>query len=200
MVDLTQHSELVVRQVVEHLEVFTGLETQNRYRVSTPEGEELLYMYEQSGFLGRQFLKTHRPLELRIVDNQGQLVLQASRRFFWFFSHLHVRDAAGQPLGSLQRQFALVRRLFTLQDDTGQTTGLVRGSLFRPNTFFIERDGVEAARVTKRWSGVLKEAFSRADTFRVEFGGPVGDQRFALLVLAVAFAIDLDFFESGGRR
>ena len=197
MVDLTKHPELVVKQVVERLEMFTGFETQNRYRVMTPDGEQLLYMYEESGFLGRQFLKTHRPLELRIVDTEGQMVLWASRRFFWLFSHLHVQDAAGDPLGSLQRQFAVVSRLFTLQDQAGQAIGHVKGSLFKPNTFFVERGGVEVAKVTKRWSGALKEAFTRADTFRVEFDTSALDQQFALLVLAVAFAIDLDFFEKG---
>ena len=36
MIDLSQHPELYVRQEIEHLEVFTGFETQNRYSVRTP--------------------------------------------------------------------------------------------------------------------------------------------------------------------
>ena len=79
MVDLTQHQELFVRQEVEHLEVFTGFEASNRYSVNTPDGERLLYAYEESGWLGRQFLRTHRPLTLHIVDGDGQPVVVASR-------------------------------------------------------------------------------------------------------------------------
>ena len=61
MIDLSRHGELIVRQEVEHLEVFSGLETQNRYGVLTPDGDRLLYAYEESGFLSRILLKKHRP-------------------------------------------------------------------------------------------------------------------------------------------
>ena len=55
MIDLSQHPELYVRQEIEHLEVFTGFETSNRYSVRTPSGEQLLYAFEESGLLGRSF-------------------------------------------------------------------------------------------------------------------------------------------------
>ena len=42
MIDLTDYSELMIKQQVEHLEALTGFETANRYRVMTPEGETLL--------------------------------------------------------------------------------------------------------------------------------------------------------------
>ena len=48
MIDLSEYRELVVRQEVEHLEAFTGIETENRYSVLTPDGEQLLYAYEES--------------------------------------------------------------------------------------------------------------------------------------------------------
>ena len=197
MIDLTQYQEMFVRQKVELLEVFTGFETANRYIVSTPEGEQLLYAYEESGWLGRQFLKAHRPLALHVIDNERQTILSASRSFFWFLSHLHVRDGAGRPLGSLRRQFAFLKRQFVLEDASGNPIAEVQGKLLRPNTFMIYVNGSEVARVTKQWSGIMKEAFSDADTFKVQ-QDPGLDQDFSLMVLATAFAIDLDFFESGG--
>lgn len=197
MINLNQYHEIVVRQQVERLEVFTGFETANRYVVSTPEGEQLLYAYEESGWLSRQFLKTHRPLTVHIIDNERQTILSASRSFFWFLSHLHVRDGAGRPVGSLRRKFAFLKRRFVLEDPSGNPIAEVQGKLFRPNTFMIYFDGSEVARVTKQWGGIMREAFTDADTFKVE-QNPGLDQDFSFLVLATAFAIDLDFFESGG--
>ncbi len=197
MIDLTQYQEIVVRQQVELMEVFTGFETANRYVVSTPEGEQLLYAYEESGWLSRQFLKTHRPLALHVIDNERQTILSAGRSFFWFLSHLHVRDGVDRPLGSLRRQFAFLKRRFVLEDASGNPIAEVQGKLFRPNTFMIYVDGSEVARVTKQWGGIMREAFSDADTFKVQ-QGPGLDKDFSLMVLATAFAIDLDFFESGG--
>ena len=198
MVHLTQHEELFVRQEVEHLEVFTGFETSNRYSVNTPDGERLLYAYEESGWLGRQFLRTHRPLTLHIVDGDGQPVVTASRNFFWFLSHLHVEDGEGRPLGSLRRRFAVLQRRFSVEDPNGLPVAEVKGPLFRPSTFMILKQGAEVARVTKQWSGIMKEAFTDADTFKVQLDTREMDQDFCLLVLAVALAIDLDFFEGGG--
>ena len=198
MIDLTQYSELIVRQEVEHLEAFTGIETQNRYSINTPDGDRLMFAYEESGFLARMFLRKHRPLTLHIVDSTGQPLFSASRGFFWFLSHLHVRDGDDRPLGSLRRRFAILNRRFGLEDPSGSPAAEIRGSLFRPNTFKIERKGVEIARITKQWGGIVREAFTDADTFRVELHSGAVDSQSAMLVLAAALAIDLDFFESGG--
>ena len=198
MVDLTQYQDLIVRQQVEHLEVFTGIETANRYTVSTPEGEELLHAYEESGWMARLFLKTHRPLTLHIIDQEGQPVLSASRSFFWFLSHLHMRDGTDRPIGSLRRRLTFLNRKFSLEDSSGAPIAEVRGRLLKPNTFILDVDGTEVARITKQWGGLAKEAFSDADTFRVQQDTRGRDQDFSLLVLATAFAIDLDFFEKGG--
>ena len=187
-----------MRQEVEHLEVFTGFETSNRYSVRTPEGETLLYAYEESGFLGRQFLRNHRPLTLHVVDNDGQPFLKASRSFFWLLSHLHVRDPQDREVGSLRRRFAVLKRTFSLEDSSGRSLAEVQGPLIRPNTFMVYKQGSEVARITKQWSGALREAFSDADTFHLQVDHRQVDQNLARLVLATAFAIDLDFFESGG--
>ena len=132
MIDLSQHPELYVRQEIEHLEVFTGFETSNRYSVRTPSGEQLLYAFEESGLLGRSFLSSHRPLTIHVVDRDNTEVINASRSFFWFHSHLHVSDGAGQRIGSMQRRFSFLTRKFDLMDATGRVVAEMRGPIFRP--------------------------------------------------------------------
>ena len=135
MIDLARYTELVVRQEVEHLEVFVGFETANRYSIHTPEGVSAMYAAEESGALTRQFMGTHRPLTIRVVDSGGQPVLTASRKFYWFYSHLHVEDESGSPIGSLKRQFAMMRRRFSLLDANASQIGQIDGGPFRRNTF-----------------------------------------------------------------
>ena len=96
----------MIRQRVERLEAITGFETENRYTVMTPQGDELLHAQEESSTLSRIFLRAHRPLTLRVSDLQGNDVLVASRSFFWYFAHLHVSDPSGRHLGSLRRRFS----------------------------------------------------------------------------------------------
>ena len=195
MIDLSEHQELVVRQEVEHLEAFTHLETKNRYSILTPDGDRLLYAYEESGFLARMFLKTHRPLSIHVVDNDTEPILTASRSFFWYLSHLHVKDGAGREVGSLRRRFTILNRQFELEDSTGAMLAEMRGPLLRPNTFMVYKQGEEIGRVTKQWSGIGREAFTDADTFHVQLDTSRANRDFALLILASALAIDLDFFE-----
>ncbi len=195
MLDLTQHPELYVKQEIEHLEVFTGFETKNRYSVRTPGGEQLLYAFEESGLLGRNVLSSHRPLTIHVVDRKNANVITASRSFFWFLSHLHVSDGSGQRIGSMQRRFSLLTRRFDLMDGSGSVVAEMRGPIFRPFTFMVYQQGQEIGRVTKQWSGIGREAFTDADTFKVEVDTGRMDEDFSLLMLASAIAIDLDFFE-----
>ena len=195
MIDLTKHPDLIVRQEVEHFEAFTRLETKNRYSVSTSEGDRLLFAYEQSGSLSRMLLKKRRPLSIHVIDSENSPVLTASRPFFWFLSHLHVQDGDGQVVGSIRRRFNILNRRFTMEDPIGTVLAEVRGPLLRPNTFRVFKQDEEIARVTKQWSGIGREAFTDADTFRISMNTSKINQDFALLMLASALAIDLDFFE-----
>ena len=199
MIDLANYQELVVRQTKEMLEVFTDFETANRYRILTPEGEEVMFAYEESGMLSRQFMGTHRPLDLHVVDNDGQPVLNANRNFFWFFSHLNVEDGSGAPLGSLHRQFGMLHRKFALLDSDGRQIAGLNGSIFRRYTFTLNNaSGREMGRIVKQWGGILREGFTDADTFSIQFSDMERSREIRLLLLASAFAIDLDFFEKKG--
>ena len=194
MTDLTRYSELVIRQQVEQLEIFTGFEGANRYSVHTSDGAQIMYASEESGNLSRQFGGSHRALSIHVVDTAAQPVLQASRDFFWFRSHLRV-SVDGRQIGTLNREFGLGRK-FSLVDANEREITRITSGLFRPHTFIAKNaQGGEIARVTKRWSGFGREMFTDADTFVVQFTDGSTDQEFRLLMLASAFAIDLDFFE-----
>ena len=205
---LESYPSVTVRQQVEPLQVFTGLEAKNRYRILDPDGTDILFAYEDSGFIARQFLGNHRPLSIKVMDPQGRVQLTARRNFFWFLSHLELTGPGGAPAGRVDRRFKLVGRRFDLSDGQGDSLE-VYGPMLRPNTFWLRRNGEDVGKITKQWSGVGREMFTRADTFHVEFGPPEGggpsaqpplSESMRWTVLGAAIAIDLDFFEDRGRR
>ena len=195
-IKLTQHSELTIRQRVEKLETVTGFETANRYTVMTAQGDELLHAQEESGTFSRMLLKGHRPLTLRVTDVDKNEVLVASRSFFWFLSHLRVSDPTGRSIGTLRRRISFPARKLTIEGQGGLQIAEIRGPMMKPKTFTVYQQEREVARITKQWSGMVKEAFTDADNFKLEISDGGMDEEFALLMLASAFAIDLDFFES----
>ncbi|MBT5537020.1 scramblase, partial [Candidatus Poribacteria bacterium] len=188
---------LAIQQVKEWGEILTGFETRNKYRVMDASGADLLYVGEEGGsLLGRLFLKALRPFTLRVFTGEDTaLVLR--RPFRFFFHHLDVLDDANRPLGSITREFSILRRVYTVRDPSGQEMFTLFGPLLRPWTFQIMRDGREAGVIHKKWSGFMKEAFSDADNFGVTFPDDADEAAKAVLLGAV-FLIDFVHFENKG--
>ena len=115
---LEAYEHIMVRQQVERLQVFTGLEMSNRYAVLDDRGNDILFAYEESSFIGRQFMGSHRPLTLTIIDSEGTVLITASRRFFWFFFHLELRRSDGSVLGGRQRRLKMIGRQFDLYPES----------------------------------------------------------------------------------
>ncbi len=103
-------------------------------------------------------------------------------------------------IGALYGRFGLLKRKFALMDYRGHQIAAIKGSLLHRYTFTVEdSQGAELGRITKEWSGFIQESMSDADTFRISYSKREQSNEFRLLMLASAFTIDLDFFESKGR-
>ena len=71
--NLAQDGRLIVKQRVEGFEAITGVETRNRYEVLTQDGQSVMLAYEESGGLGRVFLKRNRALTQEALQEEGSL-------------------------------------------------------------------------------------------------------------------------------
>jgi uncharacterized protein YxjI len=192
---------LVIRQHKEMLEVFTDFESKNRYSIQSPDGATTFYAAETGAgawaFITRSFLKAKRPFTMQIRDAHGNVALTIERPWTWFFSEIHVRDAQGQEIGMIDQRFAFFARQFAVLGPDNRVLAELHGPFFRPWTFRVLQGGQEVGRITKKWSGLLREAFTDADTFGVEMG-PAMDPRLRPLVLAATFLIDFLYFENRG--
>ncbi len=192
-----QSNELMIVQKRELAELI-GIETRNKYSLEV-NGAPFGFAAEQGkgglAFLARMFFGHWRQFEIHFFDNARQLVLRAVHPFRLFFQRLEVVAADGRPLGAIQQRWAFFSKRFDVTEPAGRTLLTVSSPLWRPWTFAFERDGQELARVEKKWSGMLREAFTDADRFRVVYQShQLGlDER--SLVLAAAIFIDLQYFE-----
>lgn len=194
---LSQSSELMIVQKRELVELI-GVETRNKYSIEV-NGAPLAFAAEQGGgglaFLARMFFGHWRRFEIHFFDNARQLALRAVHPFRFFFQRLEVSNAAGRELGAIQQRFALLSKKFDVTDPSGRLILSVSSPIWRPWTFVFKRDERELARVEKKWSGMLTEAFTDADRFRVAFESPELNLDERSLVLAAGIFIDLQYFE-----
>jgi uncharacterized protein YxjI len=198
---LTTGSQLVIKQKKELTELFLGIETRNKYMLFDETGAPCGQLLEISdgvvAFLRRIFLKSHRPLTINVIDASGKVILELTRPFFFFFSDLTVRTPHGPVLGSIQRRFALLNKIYDLKSSDGQLFARVKSPIFKIWTFSIRDNGDnEVARITKKWTGMLKEFFMDSDNFMVEFGSKSWTAAQRATILGAAISIDFDFFEN----
>ncbi len=185
---------LVISQKKEWGEILTGFETKNKYAVLTTSGQQVLAALEDSNVLLRLFLKSMRPFRVDILDVEQTCQLRLRRPFRFYFHQMDVHDAGEQLIGTIKKRFSFVRRIYTVYDDAGNELFELFGPILHPWTFEIRQNGVSMGKITKKWSGLAKEAFTDADNFGIEFPAGCSDQVKAILLGAV-FLIDFVHFE-----
>jgi uncharacterized protein YxjI len=186
---------LVVSQQKEWAEILTGFETRNRYTVMDPFGTTLYLAAEWEGaFLTRVLLKSLRPFTIYVINPDGSRVLILRRIFRFYFHKLDIYDPDGKHLGTIQRQFSILRRMYSVLDNSGLELFQLFGPILHPWTFMVRRSGEEIGSITKKWSGLFKEAFTSADNFGVTFPIELNVTMKSLLLGAV-FLIDFVHFE-----
>ncbi len=196
MEKLSAVSALVVSQKKEWGEIATGFETKNRYTVSDGSGNQLYVAAEERGsMLLRLFLKALRPFTVAVLTDDGQTVLRMTRPFRFYFHRAEIVDRQGRSLGVIERRFSIVRRIYAVSDMSGHEVFQLFGPILHPWTFEIRNGGVEYGKITKKWSGLLKEGFTDADNFGVTFAAEWGVEVKAL-VLGAVFLIDFVHFEN----
>lgn len=198
---IQEATELYVRQQHEIGEMF-GIETRNKYAISTPDRREVAFAAEQGkGFLGalmRQVMGHWREFEIIFFGADRQPLFKAVHPFRFFFQRLEVFDDAGRLLGAIQQRWAWFRKSFDVEDARGQVVLEMRAPILSMWTFPFTRNGTEVANIEKKWSGAFSEMFTDKDNFRVRFTPDLrGDER--LLVLAAALFVDLQYFEKKGK-
>jgi hypothetical protein len=196
--------QLVISQIKELIEIIVDFETANKYEISATGGRRLGNIIERGGgfkaVLKRWFLRSHRPFDIDVFNAENQAVLHLHRRFFFFFSDLEVVDVqTGQKYGSVHRRFGIIRKKYDLLDANGKLLAQVRSPVWRLWTFPVYNPaGLQVAEITKRWKGILSEAFTDADRYIVDFRETFNqwsDEQKAVL-FAAAISIDFDFFEN----
>lgn len=200
---LLDAKQVRVEQVVESLELMTSFEGRNRYKFQSPAGQDLAYAEESdTGFGGavmRNLFSTSRSFTMGISMHHTPDVIEVKRQFEFIFSRIKVSDATG-PVGEVNQKFSLLTRKYELVPYFDGRRLEISGPLFKPWTFnILNGSGRQVGSIKKKWSGLLKEALTKADTFDINLDAPDLKPAEKKLIFAAAIAIDIDHFEKKQR-
>ena len=195
MKELKSSKEVLVTQKKEMFEAFTGFETRNNYEVKLQSGQALYVAEVNTGFLSRNFLQQLRPFELMVSDEQHNIRLRVKRPFRFMLHEVTVMNGYEMVLGRVVKRFTFFNRVYEVKDADDRTLFELKGPLFKPWTFKIENALGQVGVITKKWSGLFKEAMTDADNFGLKLEKDIPASQKAVLLGAV-FLIDFVHFEN----
>lgn len=224
--EILKEPTLVIERQVEFMNLFLGFEQANRYKIMNPLGEQLGYMQEKDmgifKMIGRQFFRLHRPFEIEVFNNYGDLLMVIKRPFSFINSHIKAFLPGVNQYGELEletigesvQSWHLWRRRYNLFKLDDESTGEYNqfGAIDAPFLSFDfpvkNQDDEVVGSVDRNWVGLGREFFTDTGVYIIRMdpasfdgmnqiypsvAGPLTlDQRAVLLGNAVS--IDFDYF------
>ncbi|XP_065841128.1 phospholipid scramblase 1-like [Oscarella lobularis] len=208
---LTQIDQLLVHQQVELLEMITGWETANKYDVKNSMGQRVYFAAEQNSCFQLQCCGASREFNLTIVDNAQREVIHLYRPlrctsccFPCCLQELVVEAPAGQPVGYVKQRWTLWIPEFDICSADGNVVLKIVGPCCTWSCgsdvefkIFTPDKQTEVGKISKQWSGLVKEMFTDADNFGITFPLDL-DVKMKAVMLGACFLIDFMFFEQSG--
>lgn len=201
--------QIIIKQKVHLLEVFTGFETANKYAIKNSMGQDVFYAAEDTDCCTRNCCGPMRPFGMKVLDNFKREVMYIHRPLrcstCWFpccLQTLEVMAPPGTPIGYVVQEWSIIYPSFRIENAMHETVLRIKGPACRWNcccndvVFEVLSKGgdVQVGRISKQWSGLLKEAFTDAENFGISFPMDL-DTNIKAVLIGAAFLIDFMFFE-----
>jgi uncharacterized protein YxjI len=180
--------------VKEHVGLFKASNNYDIYNLAT--GEKLLECREPHlGFITRMMrftdYKRMTPFDVHLTDASGKLVVQVKRGLSFFLSKVAVHDETGRKIGGFNQKLFSVGGAFSVLDENGSEVCQLAGK-WTGWDFQFKAQGVQLARVTKKWGGLGKELLTTADNYVLDISeAVVPESQTRKLILAAVMCIDM---------
>ncbi|KAK2860513.1 hypothetical protein Q7C36_004679 [Tachysurus vachellii] len=208
---LTQIDQLLIHQKVELLEAFIGFETNNQYEIKNSLGQKIYKAKEKNDCCTRNCCGSLRSFDMKIKDNMDQEVIRLVRPFrcasCWCpccMQELEVQAPPGTTIGYVTQDWHPCYPKFSIKGANKETVMKLEGPCLACNCcgdvhFELKSKdgGKNIGRISKQWSGLLKEAFTDADNFGIQFPMDM-DVKMKAVLMGACFLIDFIFFEKVG--
>ncbi|XP_055486394.1 phospholipid scramblase 2-like [Leucoraja erinacea] len=207
---LMQIDQVLIHQKVEVIEALVKFETQNKYVIKNSLGQKIYRAKEKSDCCTRNCCGSLRYFHMKLLDNSDREVIHLVRPLkcvsCWFpccLQELEVQSPPGTTIGYVTQTWHPFLPKFSIQNVERTTVLMIVGPCFACNccgdvAFEVKppNESRSIGRISKQWSGVLKEVLTDADNFGVQF--PMNlDVKMKATLLGACFLIDYIFFERG---
>jgi uncharacterized protein YxjI len=192
--DFFKHNDYFIDEKVAFLK-FT-----NAYKVYSSNGDTIGAIRETmpgalkvlSLFLSKAFF----PFKLDILDTEEHVLATIKRGWTFFMSKIKVLDANGSIIALINQKFKLLKPTFNILDPQGSPIASITGDWKAWNFTIAGSGGSQIGTITKKWAGLLKEAFTTADKYIVSINSGVETDTRKIAIISTAISIDMVLKES----
>jgi uncharacterized protein YxjI len=173
----------------------------NAYKVYNGAGDEIGAIKQtMPGFhkvLSLLLNKTFFPFRLDILDADETVLATIKRGWTFFMSRIEVLDAEGSLIARIKQKFKFFKPTFEIFDPQDLPLASITGDWKAWNFTITGSDGSRIGTITKKWAGLLKEAFTTADKYIVSVNPDIGVDAKKIAIVSTAITIDMVLKESG---
>ncbi|MBN3326795.1 PLS1 scramblase, partial [Atractosteus spatula] len=180
---LTQIDQLLVQQKVELVEALVGFESNNKYEIKNVLGQNVFYAVEENDCLTRQCCGPLRSFTIHVLDNFGQEVITVTRPLNCdrcccpcCLQELEIQSPPGNTVGYVIQTWHPFFPKFTIQNERKEPVLKLSGPFCGWNCLpdidfevLTLDETAKIGKISKQWTGLLREAFTDADNFGVQF-------------------------------
>jgi uncharacterized protein YxjI len=199
-------SNLLSRNVLVISQKPKFIEMTNEYEITDEAGTPIGIVRQEGQSKARKLLRlitsvdqflTHR---LAVYDVGGAKVLELVRPAKVFKSTVEVHDAAGARVGRIVQENIVGKKRFRLDGPSDEVLGSIDAENWRSWDFAIhDAAGNEIGRITKKWTGILREGFTTADRYLLHISSEVpAPLRFLMVASAAGVDTALKQDDTGG--
>ncbi|XP_064476116.1 phospholipid scramblase 1-like [Ornithodoros turicata] len=202
--------QIIVSQQLQIVELLVGMEQANKYVVRNNMGQFMYFALEESDFCTRCILGDIRPFEMKLMDYRGEEVMRMCRPLrcnswicFCCLQEIRVEAPPGRSIGHIKQDCTVVYPSFSILNAVHQEVLKITGPLCTsscmgdvPFEIYTSDRKQKIGRISKNWSGLVKEAFTNADNYALAFPIDLSTDIKAVL-LGCLFLIEFIFFEAG---
>uniref|UniRef100_A0A8C6XYA1 Phospholipid scramblase n=1 Tax=Naja naja TaxID=35670 RepID=A0A8C6XYA1_NAJNA len=209
---LSQIDQILIHQQIELLEIITGFETANKYEIKNAMGQRVYFAAEENDCCTLNCCGPSRPFTMKVMDNMGREVINLMRPlrcssccFPCCLQEIEVHAPLGTPAGYVKQTWDPCLPKFVIQNEARQDVLKIVGpcvvcSCCSDIDFeVLSLDGNNVGKISKQWTGFVREAFTDADNFGIQFPMDL-DVKIKAVMLGACFLIDFMFFERTGQN
>ncbi|XP_006176586.1 phospholipid scramblase 1 [Camelus dromedarius] len=199
---LTQVNQLLVCQRFDLLEVLSHFETNKTYDVMDNQGQRIYFAEEKSNCFLRHFCGPSRPFTMTIYDNRGCDVITMHKALRWSccwsnccLQKLKVEAPPGEIIGYVYQYYHPFLPMFKIKNEKKEDVMKIRGpcvlsSCLKEQNFNLLSldEEIVIGKISKQWAGFMRELFTNADKFGIQFPFDL-DVKVKALMLGASFLV-----------